>query len=268
VNRSRAIELSRIAKRSPRVLLVEDNDTNRLLARLTLEKMGCRVDEAIDGAQAVEAAAREAHDIVLMDISMPVMDGIEAARRIRASGNRTPIFALTAHMGGEFATECIAAGMNGTMLKPIDSSILRGHLAAIGEEPSRVETKPNPRAPAARMAAFDPALLDAMRAELGDESFQLVASSCRADIEHEGRIIVEALGSVASPEASERARRAAHKLVALCSTIGAEHLGEMARRIETATATPSDVLTLPIGMDEALRTFDLYVAGAKTAAAA
>ena len=110
-----------------RVLLVEDNDINREFAVELLRSEGMEVDQAINGAQAVEQVQRQEYDVVLMDIQMPVMDGLEAARRIRAladapGGTRfatLPIVAMTALAMAHDAEQSRAAGMNDHVTKPI-----------------------------------------------------------------------------------------------------------------------------------------------------
>jgi len=113
---------------SVRVLLVEDNETNRLVARRYLEKIGLSLDEAVNGAKAVELAASRHYDLILMDVSMPVMDGMMATCQIRALGgsNETiPIIALTAHAMEGDRQLCLAAGMNDYLNKPLDIVTLR-----------------------------------------------------------------------------------------------------------------------------------------------
>jgi len=108
---------------SARVLVAEDNAVNQRVARRFLERLGCTVEVVGDGAQAVEALQTSSYDLVLMDMQMPVMDGLEASRRIRARerpGQHVPIVALTADaMVGTFE-RCLAAGMNDYLTKPID----------------------------------------------------------------------------------------------------------------------------------------------------
>ncbi len=106
----------------PRLLLAEDNRTNQLFARTLLQRAGYRVDLAEDGVQAVAAAAAHDYALILMDLQMPTMDGLEATQRIRALPKpraRVPIIAITAHAMPQARTECLAAGMNDYIAKPV-----------------------------------------------------------------------------------------------------------------------------------------------------
>jgi CheY-like chemotaxis protein len=121
-----------------RVLVAEDNVVNQRVARRFLERLGCNVHVVDDGAQAVEVLSRSTYDFVLMDMQMPIMDGLEASRRIRAqerSGHRIPIVALTADaMVGTFE-RCLEAGMDDYLTKPIDVKRLEQVLARFRGEP-------------------------------------------------------------------------------------------------------------------------------------
>ena len=115
------------------ILLVEDNATNRLVARTMLTQLGARVEEAVDGITAVEAARGGGHDLILMDIQMPRMDGVDATRAIRALGGPvagTPIIGLTANVMVHQRAQYLAAGMNGVVAKPISPSALIAEIAA------------------------------------------------------------------------------------------------------------------------------------------
>jgi two-component system cell cycle response regulator DivK len=106
----------------PLVLVVEDFEDNRFMMRRLLEMSGYRVVEAVNGNQAVEAAAREEPDIILMDLSLPQLDGLAATRRIREQqgARRVPIVAVSAHDSADFHAEALAAGCNEYVTKPID----------------------------------------------------------------------------------------------------------------------------------------------------
>ncbi len=103
-----------------RILLVEDNPVNQLVAKGMLAKLGCQVQLATQGAEALEMLEQDTFDLVLMDCNMPVMDGYEASRRIRQSGRwpDLPIVALTANAMPEERERCRAAGMNDYLAKP------------------------------------------------------------------------------------------------------------------------------------------------------
>jgi signal transduction histidine kinase/ActR/RegA family two-component response regulator len=120
-----------------RILLAEDNAVNRKLATLLLRKDGHEVIPAEDGRQAVETVGREAVDLILMDIQMPEMDGMEATRIIRESGSRVPIIALTAHAMSSDRGRFLAAGMDGCVTKPIDFGELSRAIAEVVERTSR-----------------------------------------------------------------------------------------------------------------------------------
>jgi two-component system sensor histidine kinase/response regulator len=103
-----------------RVLLVEDDPMNQTVAREVLEGFGMHVDLAENGQRAVELAGKSSYDLVLMDIQMPTMDGLEATRRIRAlpDGARRVIIAITANAYDDDRKRCMEAGMDDYLAKP------------------------------------------------------------------------------------------------------------------------------------------------------
>jgi CheY-like chemotaxis protein len=121
-----------------RILLVDDNPTNRMVGSKILQSLDAEAVTAEDGASAVEAACVGAFDLILMDINMPGMDGMEATRRIRALPGpvaATPIVALTANVMSEQRATYIAAGMNGVVAKPFSPTTLLTEIARILSEP-------------------------------------------------------------------------------------------------------------------------------------
>jgi CheY-like chemotaxis protein/HPt (histidine-containing phosphotransfer) domain-containing protein len=113
-----------------RVLIAEDNAVNREVAGEALRQLGCQVDSANDGQQAITGWETERYDVILMDCHMPNMDGIEAAKIIRVreateGKPRTPILALTANARGEDYERCMAAGMDDYLTKPLTLDELR-----------------------------------------------------------------------------------------------------------------------------------------------
>ena len=104
------------------VLLVEDTEDNRQMMKKLLELSGFRVVEAINGKEAVRAAVNENPAIILMDLSLPLIDGLAATREIRGlpSVNRVPIIAVSAHDTADFHAEALAAGCDAYITKPIN----------------------------------------------------------------------------------------------------------------------------------------------------
>jgi len=120
------------------ILVAEDNRVNRLLIEKYLGSTPLRLSFAHDGRQAVEMGQAEKPDLVLMDMSMPVMNGLDATRRIRASGGWQPVIvALTANAYGSDKAACFSAGMDGFLSKPVRRAELIAclvhHLAPAGE---------------------------------------------------------------------------------------------------------------------------------------
>lgn len=113
------------------VLVAEDNEVSQRVVTLMLERLGFDVDVVMNGKLAVDAAQRKAYALVIMDMLMPELDGVEASRRIRASGlNRaTPIVALTANALPEAHESALSAGMNDVLLKPVQMKVLRHALS-------------------------------------------------------------------------------------------------------------------------------------------
>lgn len=126
---------------APGVLVVDDHPVNREVARIMLEALGCEVVEVCDGLEALDAVTRQPFDLVLMDVRMPNMDGLEATRRIRAMPGpeaSLAIVAMTADAMPEDVARCLTAGMNAHMAKPISQAGLLTvvHLAMAGDLPA------------------------------------------------------------------------------------------------------------------------------------
>ncbi|MFN2516345.1 MAG: response regulator [Pyrinomonadaceae bacterium] len=104
------------------VLLVEDTEDNRQMMKKLLEMSGYRVVEAINGQEAVEVATQQRPQVILMDLSLPLIDGLAATRRIRTLPglNKVPIVAVSAHDTADFHNEALAAGCDAYITKPID----------------------------------------------------------------------------------------------------------------------------------------------------
>ena len=105
-----------------KILLVEDIDVNREIAIMMLSEFGFEIDTAVDGQDALDKATKNSYDLILMDVQMPVMNGYDSARAIRATGNNVPIIAMTANAMPEDIKKAHDAGMNDHIAKPLDVS--------------------------------------------------------------------------------------------------------------------------------------------------
>ena len=157
---------------SLRVLVVEDNRVNRVVVSELLEQEGMQVDEAHDGAMGVRLAGANSYDLVLMDISMPVLDGVSATREIRAAENpetRVPIVALTAHALPEDIERFRAAGLNDILVKPISRSSVRAILEDVARDKIGSDGEQSDTSPESAPALVDRAHLSELVATLGED---------------------------------------------------------------------------------------------------
>ena len=117
--------------KQPKVLLVEDTEDNRFMMRRLLEMAGYRVVEATNGEEAVKIARAESPRLILMDLSLPVIDGLAATRLIRKLPDfrTTPIIAVSAHDTSDFQLDALEAGCNSYITKPIDFNELEQLIA-------------------------------------------------------------------------------------------------------------------------------------------
>ena len=132
-----SVEAPKMALGGLHILLVEDNPTNRLVASKMLEAMGVRVSMAADGRQGVDAAIASPPDLILMDVQMPVMDGLEATRALRAHDgpiSKIPIVGLTANAMSHQQRAYLEAGMSGVVAKPISPAALMHEIARVMAE--------------------------------------------------------------------------------------------------------------------------------------
>ncbi len=215
-----------------RVLLAEDNEINALLATTILEEAGFTVEAVVNGAEAVEAVRRRGFDLILMDVQMPVMDGLQATREIRALGGyaaTTPIVALTANAMRADQDACLNAGMNDFVSKPLDPDDFLGtvHRFVADEAPASSHEGP---APAAEFPDLDDAQLDglmklmpAARLRTIVEGFLSAAQSRLQRIE-----ACAAAGDMVGMA------REAHDLKGVSGNFGARRLQHLADRLEQA----------------------------------
>jgi CheY-like chemotaxis protein len=125
--------LTEPAARQPTILVVEDHDDTREMLHMLLERWGCRVVEACNGLEAIEAALRERPQLILMDSRLPFLDGLEATRRIRENGlsDQVKIVALNGSGSPHYHAEALAAGCDDCIEKPFDFDWLRRYCSSI-----------------------------------------------------------------------------------------------------------------------------------------
>jgi two-component system sensor histidine kinase/response regulator len=208
-----------------RVLVVEDNAVNQLITREMLERRGATVEVAEDGGIALERIAGDHYDLVLMDVMMPGMDGLEATRRLRAMGHTLPVVGLTAAVDRSDFDACLAAGMDAHVGKPIVPDELFAVLAR-WLEPEQTAAEPFDFAPARSRYGDEPGLLAAVLRVLvateADTIERLRAALDGGDRDEAVRICHTLKGTAASFEAAQLAALAAAAESALFADGGLE----------------------------------------------
>ncbi len=221
-----------LGERHPlRILLAEDNNVNQQIALLVLESMGYRADVASNGIEAVEAVVLVPYDLVLMDVQMPEMDGLEATRRIRALGSiaQPRIVAMTANAMHGDREACLEAGMDDYLAKPIRVEELATALRATPNEADRRATAthvtPSP-------AVLDPAALTRLRAIAPNaDAFERLVSSF---LDNGASLIAQMSDAVGSGDL-DVLRRSAHTLKSNAASFGAGDLSALCATLEAQT---------------------------------
>ncbi len=217
-------------ERPVRVLVAEDNATNQVVVKAVLAKFGITPDLVGNGSEAVDAVRRVRYDVVLMDVHMPEMDGLEAARTIRmlkGDAGRTPIIALTANALTSDFNECRAAGMNSYVSKPFKTEELLTAIANAvrGAESARGEAA----APAAVAATVNWATLDTFRKSTSDDVFRELMETYLNDTSAKLKQLHQL---AATAPASKDAVRIVHAFKSSSAMTGADALSQMAAALE------------------------------------
>ena len=212
-----------------RILLAEDNTVNQQIATLVLESLGYRADVASNGLEAVEAVERLPYDLVLMDVQMPEMDGLEATRQIRArpapperGARPIRIVAMTANAMQGDREACLAAGMDDYLAKPIRPEELAAALAATPNRTDGASAAPPP-------VTLDATAIERMRSIApSDEAFaQLVESFL-----DNGTSLLAQLADAAGNGDTDLLRRTAHTLKSNAASFGATDLADLCSTLE------------------------------------
>ncbi len=205
-----------------RVLLVEDNQINRLVAREMLQKAGHQVIEAHDGREGVHLANMQAFDVILMDVSMPELDGVAATRIVRGTegpNHATPIIALTAHALPEDTRRFLAAGINDILLKPLSMSTLQRALARANHAPPVADTASSS--------------ISTVFADLSEQLGPAKAAQLLTAFRTEAEALVNRTTSASWAAEPDVARaQAVHKLAGSASVLGATHLRTCLQALE------------------------------------
>jgi PAS domain S-box-containing protein len=222
----------RLQKGGKRILLAEDNITNQQVALGILKKFGLQADAVGNGDEAVKAFGKGSYDLVLMDVQMPVMDGLEATRKIRTRypAADVPIIAMTAHVMRDDRGKCLAAGMNDYLSKPVMpkalADILEKWLPKVkGKAKKGAAAAPEKKLPKDRV--WDKA---GMLARLMDdeELARSIAATFLEDIPRQLKLLEEHLGA----QDLSAAERVAHSVQGAAANMGGEALRTTARELK------------------------------------
>ncbi len=225
--------------RRVRVLLAEDSPSNQMVFRTYLEKAGIDVDVVGNGAEAVEAIDRFPYDLVLMDISMPEMDGLEASQTIiekHPDADLPPIIALTANAAPGFRTTCLKAGMKDYLLKPVTMprllEVVRTwlDLELIASEPPSEQDDTDPGA----TDWIDETVVAQLRETAGEGFPRLIATFLKEVAQR-----TERLGPAFAAGDHDLVGREAHAIKGIAATYGAPRLSRAAADLEAAAKGPT-----------------------------
>jgi signal transduction histidine kinase/CheY-like chemotaxis protein/HPt (histidine-containing phosphotransfer) domain-containing protein len=218
-----------------KVLVAEDNEVNKRVITLILERLGYPADVVSNGREAVEAVQARSYDVVLMDVEMPEMDGLEATRQIRrvVPADRQPrIVGLTASALSDERDKGLAAGMDEYLGKPVRRDELERALDAAPRIASASDVDDAVDGDAGLEGAVDPRRLADLREFMGEDGPATVASLVATYLEDAGRLVADAVAAIHAGDA-DGAMRSAHTLRGSSGAVGAVAVADVAGAVET-----------------------------------
>jgi CheY-like chemotaxis protein/HPt (histidine-containing phosphotransfer) domain-containing protein len=215
-----------------RVLIADDNATNRLVAAKMLKEFSMQASMACDGVEALEAVTRFPYDVVLMDVRMPEMDGLQATRAIRARGGALadlPIVAFTANVFADDIAACREAGMNGFVAKPVrKKEIVAAIVRAIAARGGASAQPQAPEGGTPDSPVFDRTCYDTMVNELGDDTVRELVDMFAAETQRRVALLRKITGELDRGLIG----REAHSLKSDAGALGCIRLSQLAAALE------------------------------------
>jgi len=251
-----------------RILLAEDNPTNAMVARAMLTKFGHKIDVAANGKEAVEAVRALPYDIILMDVAMPEMDGMEASAKIRAlegPAGKTPIIALTAHAMKGYREQVLEAGMDDYLQKPINRDQVLGAIARWAGSAPSTETKKTEGSTSVE-AIQSPLLDEPTLVRLGEETDPSMIPELVQSFIEDSKKRVAVIERATREQDNEALEHEAHTLGSSAGTFGTLPLHQLCRSIEASLQQGDkkksfeDAEDLPKIADASFEALEAYVA--------
>ncbi|WP_197443596.1 response regulator [Maioricimonas rarisocia] len=228
-----------------RVLLVDDSATNRTLGRALLSSAGHAVETANNGVEAVDLATTRPFDVILMDVEMPEMDGLDATRAIRRqearTANRIPVFAMSAHSSEADHQRCLDAGMDSCLAKPIRIAEVESALSSVADSCSHASSAPPGSDGGPELVDWEIAL------ENMDGDDEILQEVIQETIEETPELLAQLKHAAANGDGDE-VGRLAHTIKSAGQTFAADRLSQQAEELETPAPSAQ-----PDGADPRIR---------------
>lgn len=260
---SRTLKAPETKDRRLKVLVVEDNETNRFVAGEMLRAAHCDVVLAGDGAEGAKLASDRKFDLIFMDLSMPKMNGWDAARLIRsrdgAKSRMTPIYALTAHALPEEQKALRDAGMEGCILKPLRARALHDVLSFVRSALIQNEKDQGP-GNLGSVSQIDESVVEELRDVLGQNMFNEKLDGFLHELSH----VPDQLDQKLDAKAWDDLAKLAHKFAGSAAVFGAVRLGEKLRELESTAKSKSakeiatDVAKVRVFCQSVAKSFSTY----------